>query len=878
MNRPSAPSFDPAPAEASLGAALSEIHRRTEERVAEALQRAENPIDHGEVAQLIQELGEHQVSLERQNEQLREAHAELEQSRDRYVDLYDRAPLGYVTLDLYGRIVEANHVAAALLGIPHARLLGLPLPQFIRNEDQLNFRLHLAAVASGDGGGTLELRLAPANGGDGRWVALETTVEAAKPYQGRQCRVAMLDISERIRMQKGMARLAAIVSSSDDAIISRDLDGRITSWNDAARRLFGRTSDEMLGRPMDALVPEESRAQEADLLHRLRHGQKVAHIESERLGASGARVPVSMSLSPIRDELGEVAGSALIARDISERHRADRALRERIRQLDVLAHASQSLILGEQDPAAMRRELLERVRAAAGCEICLDYGVSEDGKSMLLQSSMGLSDAQRDERAVVPVADSPCGLVVQRKSRIVVDELQSSQFPRLRQLKQAGARCFVGYPLMAHGHVYGVAAFVSTSRDRFRGGDLLVMKSLCDQVSAMLERSQLVAELSSRERTLRKADQAKDEMIATLAHELRNPLAPLRNAVSILHHDLSDPRRVAWCRDIIERQVVQMSHLLEDLLDASRMTRRKIELRIERLELRRVIAQAVEAIQPMIDEKRHRLRLDLPAQPLTVHADLTRLTQVLANLLSNAAKYSDPGSDIVLRAWRDGETACVSVHDNGIGIEAEQLPLIFDMFSQLSPALERSSGGLGIGLALARGLTEQHGGTLQARSDGPGMGSEFTVRLPIGDAAPKTAAAPGRPEAVDPPRHRLLVVDDNVDAAQTLAAMLSLHGQEVRTAYGGAEALQLAAQWQPDVALLDIGMPELNGYELCRRLRDQSPGRPPLFIACTGWGQEADRERAHDAGFDFHLVKPVDINSLLHLLGVAEPAPGAARH
>jgi signal transduction histidine kinase/CheY-like chemotaxis protein len=430
---------------------------------------------------------------------------------------------------------------------------------------------------------------------------------------------------------------------------------------------------------------------------------------------------------------------------------------------------------------------------------------------------------------------------------------------------------------MAHGHVYGVAAFVSTSRDRFRGGDLLVMKGLCEQVSAMLERCQMIAELSSREQTLRKADQAKDEMIATLAHELRNPLAPLRNAVSILHHDLTDTRRVAWCRDIIERQVVQMSHLLEDLLDVSRLTRRKIELRIERLELRRVVAQAVEAVQPLIDEKRHQLRLDLPAQPIVVHADLTRLTQVLANLLSNAAKYSDPGSDIVLRAWRDGETACVSVRDNGIGIAAEQLPLIFDMFSQLSPALERTGGGLGIGLALARGLAEQHGGTLQAHSEGRGLGSEFTLRLPMGEAVPKADVAANASEASAPPRHRLLVVDDNVDAAQTLAAMLSLHGQDVRTAYGSLEALQLAKQWRPDVALLDIGMPELNGYELCRRLRDQSPSRPPLFIACTGWGQEADRERAHDAGFDFHLVKPVDVNSLLRLLGATDPQ-AAPRH
>ncbi|WP_374562746.1 PAS domain S-box protein [Ideonella sp.] len=870
--------FDPAqPAAAGLGATLSDIHRRTEARVAEALQRDDGAIEPDEMARLIRELGQHQVELEMQNEQLRQAHVELKQSRDRYVDLYDRAPLGYVTLDAQGRIVDGNHVAAALLGVPQAELLGCSLRQFFHREDLVGLRLHIDAVEHGRGGGPLELPLLPARGGAGRWVALETTVVKATPYGGRQCRIALLDISERVRMREGLARLAAIVASSDDAIVSRDVEGRVTSWNEGAHRLLGRTADEMLGQTMDALVPPELQAQEADLLYRLRQGQKVAHLESERLQPDGARVPVSMSLSPIRDERGEVVGSALIARDISERHRVDRALHERIRQLDVLASASQGLILGEQDPATMQRELLERVRAAVGCEICLNYGVSEDGQVMQLQSSIGLSDEQQAELARVPVADSPCGLAVQRKSRIVVDDVQNSPFDKVRRLRQAGARCYVGWPLMAHGRVYGVAAFVSTSRDRFRGGDLLVIKSLCSQVAAMLERSHLVAELRQREQTLRKSDQAKDEMIATLAHELRNPLAPLRNAVSILHHDVSDPQRVAWCRDIIERQVVQMSHLLEDLLDASRLTRRKIELRLERLDLQRVVGQAIEATQPLVDEKRHRLQLALPGQPITVHADLTRLTQVLANLLSNAAKYSDPGSEIVLRAWRDGDHACVSVRDSGIGIAAEQLPLIFDMFSQLSPALERTRGGLGIGLALARGLAEQHGGTLHAHSDGPGRGSEFTLRLPVGEAVPVEAGAPARPEATDPPRHRLLVVDDNVDAAQTLAAMLSLHGQEVRTAYGGREALQLASQWRPDVAVLDIGMPELNGYELCRRLRDQSAGRPPLCIACTGWGQEADRERANEAGFDFHLVKPVDINSLLRLLGVAETT-AAPRH
>ena len=875
MNPPPDPTSSPEPAAngGSLGTTLADLHRRAEERVSDALhdQGAAAPED---LVRLMHELGVHQVELEMQNEELRVAQAELERSRDRYADLYDRAPLAYVTLDLHGHIVEANHVAAALLGIPHPRMLGRPLAQYVHPAHLREFSDYLAAVAQGESPGTLELRLAPprsASPGRDRWVTLESSLADADA----RFRIALLDISERVHMQDRVSRLAAIVDSSDDAIVSRDLSGRVDSWNDGARRLFGYSPDEMHGRTMDRLVPEDLRAQEGDLLYRLTKGERVAHLETERLVRGGARVPVSMSLSPIRDDHGQVIGSAMIARDITERRRSDRALRERMRQLDVLSQSGQALILGEQDAATMRQELLERVQAAVGNEICLNYGVSADGESVVLLSSVGLSEAQQAEFACVPMPDALCGLAVRRKSRVVVEHLQHSPMRQARRLQKIGARCYVGCPLVAHGRVFGVAAFVSTSHDRVRRGDLLVIKALCDQVSAMLERSELIAELRRTDQTLRQAARAKDDMIATLAHELRNPLAPIRNAVSVLHRDvLNDPTRVAWCRDIIERQVVQMSHLLEDLLDASRMTHHKIELRLERIPLTLAVGQAIEATQGLLDSRGQHLRMMLPDEPIFVDADLTRLTQVFGNLLNNAAKYSDRGRTVELRAWREGDQACVSVRDEGIGISAEQLPLVFRMFSQLSPALERSDGGLGIGLALARGLVEQHRGTLEARSEGVGQGSEFIVRIPA--AAPAQETPGDQPaQAGDPSRRRLMVVDDNVDAAQTLAMLLGMHGQDVRTAFSGAQALELAAQWKPDVAVLDIGMPGMNGYEVCRRLREQHRDQPLLCIACTGWGQEADRDRAHEAGFDFHLVKPIEPDALLRMLDVA-PAWQAA--
>jgi CheY-like chemotaxis protein len=314
-----------------------------------------------------------------------------------------------------------------------------------------------------------------------------------------------------------------------------------------------------------------------------------------------------------------------------------------------------------------------------------------------------------------------------------------------------------------------------------------------------------------------------------------------------------------------------MVRLIDDLLDVSRITRGKLQLRKERVELASVVRSAVEGSRPLVETSGHQLTITLPPEPVSLDADPTRLAQVLGNLLTNAAKYTDRGGHICLRAERCGGEVAVSVRDSGIGIAAEHLPRVFEMFAQAAPALERSQGGLGIGLSLVKGLVEMHGGRVEARSEGTGKGSEFVVRLPIscGPPAPESPH-PGGEGTTPRPARRILVADDNRDAADSLAMMLRLYGHEVHAVHDGQEAVEAAEWFRPDVALLDIGMPKLNGYDACRRIRAQPWGQGILLVATTGWGQEEDKRRAMEVGFDRHLTKPVAHADLEKLLaGVA---------
>jgi two-component system, chemotaxis family, CheB/CheR fusion protein len=501
-----------------------------------------------------------------------------------------------------------------------------------------------------------------------------------------------------------LARLAAIVASSDDAIVSKTLDGLIQSWNAGATRIFGYQESEVIGKPITIIIPPELQDEERHILHRVRHGERVDHFDTIRLTKDGRRIAISLTVSPVRDSRGIIVGASKVARDISERKAAEQALRE------------------------------SELRLRASEEALLD------------------------------------------------------------------------------------------------------------------------------------ADRRKDEFLALLAHELRNPLAPIRYALAANKKQGRTPDQQRRAEEVIERQVTHMSRLLDDLLDVSRITRGTLELKKSPTELTLVVGSAIETARPVLDAKHHTLTLELPQQAVRLDADAVRLAQVFSNLLINAAKYTDPGGRITLRASQLGNELVVAISDNGIGISEDMKPRLFTLFSQAQSALGRSEGGLGVGLSLVRGLVSLHGGSVAARSDGPGKGSEFIVRIPVGAALEHPEIDVAADVPVPGAGLKILVVDDSRDAADTCAILLELSGHHVQTAYTGQRALELAESFRPHVLLLDIGLPDLDGYQLAKKIRATPWGRGTVLIAVTGWGQEADRRRAFDAGFDQHLTKPIAADTVESLI------------
>jgi PAS domain S-box-containing protein len=616
--------------------------------------------------------------------------------------------------------------------------------------------------------------------------------------------------------------LLVTLSSIGDAVITTDTEGKIAFLNPVAESLTGWTQ-EAVGQPFDGvirLLNEDSRQPvEIPTVQALEEGrtQKLAD-HSLLVAKDGSEHSISDSAALIRNDKGEVAGLVLVFRDITERRKTERSLaKSHSFADDIIETLREPFVVLDAD---LRVKIANRSFYAS-------FHVSKEETENCLVYDLG--NGQWDIPGLRKLLDE----VLTRNKSVHDFEVEHS-FPSLgRKTMLLNARPFP--PDSKHPELILLAV---------------------EDVSALRERADELAE----------AHRHKDEFLATLAHELRNPLAPIRNAVQYLGMEGLTPRDLRTARDVISRQVTVMVRLIDDLLDMSRMSRNKLDIRKERVELATLLESAVEGSQSLMQQCGHELTVSLPPQPIHLDADAVRLTQVFMNLLNNAAKYTNKGGHIWLTAVKEGSDAVVSVRDNGIGISGEMLPRIFEMFTQVDRSLERSQGGLGIGLTLARRLVDMHDGTIEAHSNGTDQGSEFVVRLPL---IPFPLETPPRIDGVRAAAlsgSRILVVDDNKDSADTLAMLLRLKGNEIRTAHDGLEAVRVAETFHPELVLLDIGLPKLNGYDVARRIRQQPWGWDVILVALTGWGQDEDRRRSKEAGFNFHIVKPVELSALESLL------------
>jgi PAS domain S-box-containing protein len=944
-----------------------------------------------------------------------------------------------IATDTAGRITNMNAVAESLTGWTKEEATGQPLDAVFRivNEETRQTVPNPATRAMQEG-----VIVGLANhtiliSKDGTERCIDDSAAPIRCKEGQIVGAVLIfrDVTERRRLEKQVAeqgeaarKLAAIVDSSEDAIISKTLDGIIRSWNAAAERVFGYTAEEAVGRHVTMLFPPDRLDEEDKIIARIRAGERVEHFDTVRLRKDGTAIPISLAISPIRNSEGRITGASKIARDITGRKQAEAVAAEHHRltllradiaaalasaadpptilkrcteaivwHLDVafagiwtLNEAEQMLelrasaglsthlngpprrvkvgdfkigriaasrqphltndvphdpyirdpvwanqegivafaglpvliegrvlgvvalfsreplseavvgdlgsvaegigqyldrkraeerlrllseaaavILDASAPNTLVRSLFAKIGPTIGADSFFNYIVNEAGDGLRLASCVGIPEEALPQS--LEFGEALCGTAALHRQPVVVDHVQQGSDPKARMVKSLGVRAYAGFPLMSGNLLLGTLAFASRSKDEFDPAEREFLETICHYVAVAYERLRLLEKL-------RQADHKKDEFLATLAHELRNPLAPIRTGLQLMRKAGGKAETIEQARTMMERQVVQMVRLVDDLMDLTRISRGKIELKKQPVDAAAVVNSAVETARPLIEEMGHDLTVSLPKQAMIVEADSIRLAQVFSNLLTNAAKYTDRGGRIWMTAERQGSDMVVAVKDTGIGIPADRLRSIFEMFSQVESALSRSQGGLGIGLCLVNRLIQMHGGSIEAESEGPGRGSRFVVRLPLAIAEREAAITGGNGEAAKATsKLRILVVDDNRDAAESLAMLLKIMGNNVRTASDGEAGVQAAAEFLPHVILLDIGLPKLNGYEACRRIRQQGWSKNMVIIAVTGWGAEDDRRKSEEAGFDRHMVKPVDPTSLMNLVAGLSltPAEGA---
>ncbi len=1045
--------------------------------------------------------------------------------------LLDELGIGLCYLAPDGIVLWANRAQLDLLGYTRGEFLGRPIAAF--HLERREAQDLLSRMAEGRNLRNVPARLRAKDG------AVREVLISSRPVLvgGELVRTRCItrDVTEQKGVSDARSLLAAIVDSSDDAIVGKSLEGTILSWNAAAERLFGYSAAEAVGQHITLIIPPQLHDEERTILERLWRGEKIEHFETVRVAKDGRRIDLSLTISPVRDQTGHILGASKIARDISGQKQSEAALREQTRTAETLNRVGNALA-AELDVDRIVQFVTEQATAVTGAEIgaffynagigentpfrlhtvCGASALSLDGFANPLDSAI-LEPTYRGERVVrlqdlthkvphgqippfhhallsrqpvrsylaVPVVSRSgeplgglffghgrAGVFTEHHERIVsgiaaqaaiaIDNgnlygrLQESE-QRFRQLAEHvtdvfwivdirgsrpphmlyvspayediwGRSCATVYrdsrsfleavhpddldrvldalarqqrgeataeeyrvvhddgslrwvwdrafpigddagkviriagitediterkvaedrvreseeryrrlsellPVAVYAceapsgvltyyngqavELWGRVPTLRDSADRFCGSqrmfsadgsllrhedspmavalaqgrsfrnqDLIIERADDTRVRVLLNIEPIrdaegrvtgainacldVSAIKDAERRLRDADRRKDEFLATLSHELRNPLAPMRYALETIERVPDDSALLQQCRQVLERQVRHMVRLIDDLLDVSRISHDKLELKRESTDLARIVAIAIETNRPPIDQAGQELVVELPDQPVALHVDTLRIAQVVGNLLGNASRYTPAGGRIRLTARPLAEAVVLSVEDNGQGIPVDQLDSIFEMFSQADRSA-RMQGGLGVGLTLVKRLVEMHGGTVRAESRGPGAGSRFEVTLPTFVAASHPQGeAPGATPSLPPPTalKRILVVDDNRDSADSLSMLLSMAGHDARSAYDGPQALEEAERFRPHLMLLDLGLPDMDGYEVCRRIRLQPWGQAVRVAAVTGWGQDQDRAASRKAGFDDHLVKPVGYDALGTLLAL----------
>ena len=1025
------------------------------------------------------------LSVIRDISERKQAEETLYRTQRELQDFVENASMGMHRVGANGIILWANQAELQMLGYAQEEYVGHHIAEF--HADEPAIQDILGRLTRDETLNDYEARLRCKDGSIRNVLINSNVLWESGKFVHTRCFTR--DITAHKQVEAANSLLASIVESSQDAIVSKGLDGIIISWNRGAENLFYYSEQEAMGQPITMLIPADRLAEETNIQANIRQGKRVIPYETIRSRKDGTLVHVSLSVSPIVDGRGQVVGASKVARDITAHKQAEEKLRESENRksailsaaLDAIISMDHEGIISDFNPAAEqtfgygRDEAIgqsladliipERLRQRH-CEGLVRYLATGDGpvlgkrielpalhadgrefpaelsisriadleppmftatlrditprkqaESELLQRNEEIRDNETRLRlateatavgiwewniltneirwdpllfriygitptqdgfiqysdwsgAVLPEdlpenervlqdllrsgGESRREFRIRRRDDGQIREIESVETVRLNE--QGVAEWVIGTNLdvterrwakaalsesderyraavsavsdliwtnnsdgVMEGEQQGWADFTGQSREEYQGYGwsnavhpedakstidawAMAVTEKCTFVfehrvrrhdgewrdcsiravpilnsdgmirewvgvhTDITERKRNEAHLRQLADDLTESDRRKNEFLATLAHELRNPLAPIRTGLELMKRTELHGETIEQTRSMMERQLTQLVRLVDDLMDISRINQGKIELRKEPVQLAAVLNNAVETSRPLIEQMGHELTVTLPTQPIVVDADMTRLAQVFMNLINNAAKYGDPGGHIWLSGITDGDYIVVTVKDDGLGISADQLHHIFELFAQVDPSLGRSQGGLGIGLTLVKSLVEMHGGTVEARSEGLGKGCEFIVRLPMVADAPNMPMILNRDEHPVPSSLRILIVDDNQDLAHLMSLLLKATGNEICIAHDGQEGLDKAEKFKPDVVLLDIGLPVLNGYEACRRIREKSWGKNVCIIASTGWGGAEDRRQTQEAGFDHHMVKPVDMQAMLKIL------------